>query len=94
MCLCFQQVQEKKDNDLLHNNPDPLFQKLNFISEDFPVFYLFLFVYPGLFVAKGGLEVGLRFWKYFLQMNFYIKREMSGKSLSLMTIRVSMQCFW
>lgn len=32
-------------------------------------------------MAKGEVEVGLCLWKYFLQMNFCVKREMSGESL-------------
>lgn len=43
--------------------------------------YLFVFVYLVLIVAQGDTGIGLSFWKYLLQMNFCIKREMSSKSL-------------
>lgn len=32
-------------------------------------------------VAQGDIGIGLCLWKYLLQMNFHIKREMPGKSL-------------
>ena len=50
----------------------------------FQRFSYILFVFICLFrsaCGKGEIEFGLCLWKYFLQMNFYVKIEMSDESL-------------